>query len=383
MKILILATIYEYGGLSGVMHNITNNLDRNRFNIIFLTERLSENHYPLEKDIKLINMDIRSVRGVFGKICNIFSHLSRMRRAIMCEKPDVVIGFGFAVNCHYLLSFLWPSRFRPKVVLGEFTEQLFVKEKMETFSEKVINSIYKTIMFFLYHKADVVISVSESLRRHIRRFFLMDKKKIKIIRVPVNTERIRLLSRECIYGNGLKDNIPCVGTLSRLSEEKGINYLIEGFSDLVKKLDAQLVIVGEGREKKKLERMTRDFNIRDRVFFLGWQENPYKYLKRMDVFILPSLWEGFPTAVIESMVCGVPVIATRSTGGVEELIEDGVNGLLVPVRDTKSLSDSVYTLLQNKELRGRFVKKAEKKAEEFDTNRIVKQYESVILALRS
>ena len=380
MKVLFLATVFEYGGLSSLIKNILDNLDREKFDIVFLVESLAPRHYPLKKDIKFINMDIKPAKGPIRKLVNIFRHLYRIRKAVIYERPDVVMSFGFNINCLYLLSFLWPAKDMPKTVLGEYTEKFFVKGRKMSFKDRTLDFMYKIVMAFLYHRADTVVCVSHSLARHIGRFFLMDSKKVKVIHIPVNIKEIQRFSQEEVY-MGDSNNSLCVGTISRLSSEKGINYLIEACSDLAKRLDVKLVIVGEGGERHKLEEMAKDFNIEDKVTFLGWIENPYKYLKKMDVFVLSSLWEGFPTSVVESMVCGVPVVATRSVGGMQELIEDGVDGLLVPSRSAEALADSIYALLQDKELRGRLVREASKKIEQFDSGRITQKYESVLLDL--
>jgi len=110
-------------------------------------------------------------------------------------------------------------------------------------------------------------------------------------------------------------------------------------------------------------------------------ENPYNYLKKMDVLVSSSLWEGFPQVIIESMVCGVPVVATRSAGGIEEAIRDGVDGILVPSKDVNALSNSIYRLLKDRELRDRLTREAGKKIDRFDSCKIAKEYESVIRAL--
>ncbi len=379
MKIMLLATVYEYGGLSKVIRNILDNLDRKRFDVVFLVERLASRHCPLRKDIRFINMDVKPVKGGIQKLAHMFRHLHRIKKTVIYEKPDMVLGFGFAVNCLYLLAFLWPVRNMPKTVLGEYTEELFVRESARSFKERVSNFIYKAIMFLLYHRADAIVSVSESLAGHIKRFFLMDNAKVKVIHVPIDIAEIRIRSQEKIREH--VNSLPCVGTVSRLSAEKGINYLIEAFSDLVKKTDARLVIVGEGAERENLENMVKDFKIQDKVNFLGWLENPYSYLRKMDVFVLSSLWEGFPNVILESMICGVPVVATRSVGGVEEAIRHGVDGLLVTPKDTHALSNSIYRLLREKELKNRLVTESGKKIEQFDSTKITRQYESLISSL--
>jgi len=265
--------------------------------------------------------------------------------------------------------------------LGEYTEELFIRKRKKSFKDTIFSFTYKGIMFLLYSRADAIVSVSESLAGRLRKFLLVDTKKIKVIHVPVNSQEIRIRSQEKIYEDEHKNGLPCVGTIARLSFEKGVNYLIEAFSDLVKKMEARLVIVGDGKERRNLERMTRDLNIEDKVTFLGWMENPYKYLREMDVFVLSSLWEGFPTVVVESMVCGIPVVATSSVGGVQELIENGVDGLLVPPKDTKTLSDSILRLLEDSELKDKLTKEAGRKVKQFDSYNITRQYESLILSL--
>lgn len=379
MKILFLATIYEYGGLSNLIRMLLDNFDREGNDIVFLVERLDAKHYPLRDDIKFINLDVKPAKGGFRKLIHIFKHLRRLRRIVTHENPDIIIGFGFSVNCLYLFSFLWPLKNRPKVIFGEYTEMLFIKQKARTAKESVFNVFYRIGMFFLYHRADAIVCVSRSLASHMEKFFLMDKSRIKVIPSPVNIKEIQIRSQEEIGED--KGSLPWIGTISRLSAEKGVNYLIEAFSQLVKKVDSRLIIVGDGKERGNLERMAGDLGIKDRINFLGWMQNPYSYLKKMDVFVLSSLWEGFPQVIIESMVCGVPVVATRSVGGIEEAIRDGVDGILVPSKDVNALSDSIYRLLKDRELRGRLTKEASKKIGRFDSYKITKEYKSVILAL--
>lgn len=376
MKILLLATVYEYGGISNVIRNILDHLDKERDEVVFLVERLASRHYPLRSDIKFINMDLETGRGIFGKLINILKHLCRLRKIIIKESPDVVLGFGSSVNCLYLLSFLWPAKNAPKVIFADYTEMLFVKQKARTTKESVFNVIFRAIMFFLYHRADAIVCVSRSLASHMEKFLFMDKNKIKVIPLPVNIGEIRLRSQEEI--SGYRNSLPWIGTVSRLSVEKGVNFLIDAFFNLARKIDARLIIVGDGEERENLEDMVRRLNIESKVEFLGWLDNPYKYLRKMDVFVLSSLWEGFPYVIVESMVCRVPVVASDSVASIREVLKDGVSGLLVSPKDSNALSDSIYKLLKDSDLRSRFVSEAAKGVEIFDAKKIVKRYRALM-----
>ncbi|MFC1621043.1 glycosyltransferase [Candidatus Omnitrophota bacterium] len=380
MKLLLLATTYEYGGVSSVIKNISDNLDRGKFDITLMVEKMGVRHYPLKDDIKVVTVENSPARGLMRKFINIFGHLSDIRRAVIKEKPDIVLGFGFSINCMYVLPFVRSSKVKSRLILAEFTEELFVKHGSKTFKGHVLKYFYKLIMFLFYRYADAIIAVSGSLAKHIERSFLIDKKKIHVIHVPVNIEEIRARSQEKAF-NGT-NGLACVGTVSRLSAEKGIDDLIKAFANLTKDMDASLIVVGDGEERDNLKSLAKGLGIEDKVNFLGWIENPYSYIKKMDVFVLSSLWEGFPNVVIESMACGVPVVATNSVGGVSEAIRHGIDGLLTAPKNIKALSDSIYSLLKDKELRDRLIHEANKKIERFDASNITREYEAVLLNLK-
>lgn len=379
MKLLLFATVYEYGGISKVIENLLGNIDTKRFQPVFCVERLALKSCPLPKGVKIINMEVRPAKG-FQKIFNIYRHLYNMKRIAQSEKPDIIMGFGSTINWQLVLAFLLPAKKKYKVVLCEYSEQFFIKQAliMARFRDRILRHMYKMIMFLFYHKADAVICVSNSLAGHIGKFFLMDRKKIKVIYVPVNISQIRTLCEEKSEITDSSVKLPCIGTVSRLSKEKGINYIIEAFYGLLKKMDARLAIAGDGEERKNLETMVKGLGIEDKVSFLGWMKNPYSCLKGMDVFILASLWEGFPNVIIESMICGVPVVAARSVGGIEEAVQDGVDGLLVPVKDSKALSSAIYRILQDTELKKSLTEKAGSKIRQFDAGKITREYEAVI-----
>lgn len=375
-RIMFLATVYEYGGISSVIKNILGNLDREIFDPVFLVEYLPPRHYPLREGIRFINMNVQPRKGSIQKLVNIFQHLYILRKTVNQEKPDIILGFGSVINCSLLLLSLSLIKPAPKIVLVECSEYLFIKQNTKNFKERVLRLVYKMLVFLLYHSSDAVICVSKSLERHVQRLFLMDAKKVNVINVPVDIKDIKARSQEKAL-EAIK-GLRYVGTISRLSSEKGVRYLLEAFLDLLKQIDIGLIIVGEGDERQALEQMARDFRIEDKVKFLGWMENPYCYLRQMEVFVLASLCEGSPNVIIESMICGVPVVAFKSVGGIEELIEDEVNGLLAPAKDTKALSNCIYRLLQDKELKDRLIRCSAEKAAQFNSSDIVKKYESIM-----
>jgi glycosyltransferase involved in cell wall biosynthesis len=145
-----------------------------------------------------------------------------------------------------------------------------------------------------------------------------------------------------------------VGAVGRLSEEKGFGALIRAVHALVTRgLDVSLVIVGEGGERKDLERLARELHLGGRVRLPGWQADVRPYFEAMDVFALSSLREGLPNVLLEAMALEVPVVSTR-VAGVPRLVQDGRNGLLVNAGDLEGLTTALSGLLRNAELRALF-----------------------------
>ncbi|MDR3673845.1 MAG: glycosyltransferase family 4 protein [Acidobacteriota bacterium] len=142
-----------------------------------------------------------------------------------------------------------------------------------------------------------------------------------------------------------------IGTAGRLVELKGIEYLVRAAAALRSEFPALRVeIAGSGPQRGKLEEAVVRVGLKEQVRFLGWIDDISSVLPRWDVFVMPSLEEGFPIAALDAMAAGLPVVAT-SVGGVPELLEDGKSGWLVPSRDVEALASRLHLLIGNPELR--------------------------------
>ncbi len=132
-------------------------------------------------------------------------------------------------------------------------------------------------------------------------------------------------------------------TTARLDAQKGLTYLLDAAALLP---DPMFAVVGDGPERAALEAQVAALGLRDRVRFLGYRSDVPELLAACDVFVLPSLYEGLPLALLEAMASGVPVVAT-AIGGVDEAVQDGVSALLVPPADARALGVAIRTLLDD------------------------------------
>lgn len=140
---------------------------------------------------------------------------------------------------------------------------------------------------------------------------------------------------------------PVIGTVAFLTKRKGIGYLISAFRQIVDHYpSAQLIIVGDGEERLSLEEQIVALDLVANVNLLGNQADIRGLLNSFDIFVLPSLWEPFGLVIAEAMACGKPVVATH-VGGIPEIVDDGVTGILVPPADTDLLAGALIALLQD------------------------------------
>jgi glycosyltransferase involved in cell wall biosynthesis len=151
-----------------------------------------------------------------------------------------------------------------------------------------------------------------------------------------------------------------IGSLGRLSAEKGYDLAIRALADVP---DATLVLVGDGKERARLEQLAHELGVAGRVRFVGWTDEPRRYLQGFDVFLLASRSEGFPLGIVEAMLAGVPVVAT-DVGSVSEAVVEGETGYLVPSGDSQALAGRLRDVLADPELRRRLGEQSRERARE-------------------
>ena len=191
---------------------------------------------------------------------------------------------------------------------------------------------------------------------------------------PVSKDRRNKIRKKW----NLKQNAPVIGIVSKLWEGKGHVVLIEAFKALRKEIeDAVLVIVGEGLLYDKLVGVVNGNGLRDSVLFTGFQMDVSEIIATFDVAVLPSFFEGMGRVLLEAMAMGKPVVASR-VGGIPDLVEDGVNGLLVRPGNVKELADALKIMLNGKKLAEKMGNEGrERVKEQFSADAMVRSIEKV------
>jgi glycosyltransferase involved in cell wall biosynthesis len=232
----------------------------------------------------------------------------------------------------------------------------------------------RVLVSLLYPKANGIVSVSHGAAEDIARYAGLPGEKIKVVYTPVIKPSLFAQMTEPIQHPFFQsDSVPVVLSVGRLSEPKNFQLLIEAFALLRQRIPSRLIILGEGETRSILENLISALGVQDDVSLPGFVPSPYPYMSRASVFVMSSMWEGLPGALIEAMACGAPVVSTDCPSGPSEILDGGRYGHLVPVGNPQALADAIEA-----SLRGDQRKPPAKWLEQFSTQVVINQYLELI-----
>lgn len=215
---------------------------------------------------------------------------------------------------------------------------------------------YKFWMFMLMEKIaacwrQATIVLSEKEKQIALKYHLVNPTSVIIIPNGIETNRISFLKKEEAkkkLGIFTQPDGPIIGTIANFYPTKGLEYLIEAINILKEKnnFNGQCFIIGDGAGRENLENKIKKAGLYHEIKLLGTIPEAKIYLKAFDIFVLPSIKEGLPFALLEAMSAGLPIIATQ-VGAIPEIITDGVNGRLVTPSDSTALATTIAEVISN------------------------------------
>jgi len=321
ISVMFILPDLETGGAERIVTTIANHLSRDRFEPKILLLRKQGGYLDfLKKDIEIIDLNIERIRNSLKPI------LSQIYR----RKPDIVFsGFG-EVNA-YLSLFI---KLFPRIK--------FIARETNVVSEHVTR---KEIKFFynFYNNYQQIIAQSDDMMNDLVHNFNIKKHKITKINNPVDFDFINEKLLISTKPESFQYNYKNVVAIGNLSARKGFDNLLKVFSRL-KNEKIILHILGDGRDRELLNQM-KDFLGLKKVVFHGRQENPYQFLKFADLFILSSRYEGFPNVLLEAGACGTYSLANNCRGGINEIIQDKINGEISDIENYEDFSQKIMQIL--------------------------------------
>ena len=327
------------GGVAEYLYMFLKNFkDENYENILIVSEDYQnqlERFKTYTNNIYIVPM----VREVEAK--KDVKAIIKVRKILKQIKPDIVYLHSSKAGAIGRIALAF--NFRIKILYNAhgwyFNAQISDKKK----------KIFALIEKILAIKTDKIINISKSEYDSALKYKIAPEKKMCIIENGIdftkfqNNDKYREETRKHYL---IGDNEIVIGVVGRLTEQKDSMTMIKAFELINKeKNNTRLMYVGSGELEEDVRQYAKEHNILDKVIITGWVDNVEKYIPAFDIAVLPSKWEGFGLVLIEYMACNKPIIATN-VGGIKDIIENEVNGILIPRESPEKLKYAVQKVLK-------------------------------------
>lgn len=360
-KLFFVINNLQGGGAERVTSIIANELNRQGFEIFIVCLNQAESAFEIDNDIKIISLiKGRGKAHILNRIKYGGLIYLRLIRLLIQEKPYFAISFMTTAN-------LWTG-----LTCSLCNVPFVVSER--TTPDRTVNSLnyfLRMISFLIYQKSKAIVVPASGIAVSIKKNkSYRNLNNFELIRNPVN-----------IFPK--PSNIPVnergfILAVGRLNTIKGFDLLIDAYSK-IKSNNFDLIIVGDGKEYENLRTQIEKLGLSDVIKLAGSKDNLQDYYHQATLFVLPSRNEGYPNALIEAMSFGCPSVAVDCEFGPSEIIENGVNGILVEQYNVNALVSAIDHLLINKSLREKLANNAQLIKETNSLKNISTRWSNLIL----
>ncbi len=358
IKILFIITQSEWGGAQQFIYQLITGLDPGVFEVILATghdgdgdliQRLPHIQHTIIPSLVRTQHLFQDIKSVFA-----------IRSLIESVRPDILFlnsskaGFNGSLAAQLL-----PKSQRPVV---------FYRIGGWTFNDPwpLLKKLYFFILEWLSARwKDHIITNSSHDYQQAVRYHIRPRKHLHLIYNGIDVSKLTFYERDQAR-TMLAPHMPSadafwLGVIANFYPAKGLTYFLESISELQKNIrePVKAIIIGDGSQRQLLEHYIAVHNLQNIVRLAGKIPDAYRYLKAFDVFVVPSVKEGFPWVVLEAMAAGVSIIAT-SVGAIPEIIQDGENGVLIPPKNINVLTQSIIDLMQDRSLREKLAQTAQR-----------------------
>jgi glycosyltransferase involved in cell wall biosynthesis len=327
-KILFLLPSLTGGGAERVFTTLLRHLDRTRFEPhLALLQAQGAYMDDIPKDIPIHDLKVSRVRYALPRILTL----------IWKMRPQTILATMGHVNIALISAKpFFPPNTRLLVREAIIPSALF---REEGYNVRLWGRLYR----HFYKRADRVVCLSDSMVSDLVENFGIPRENLVRIYNPVDTQKVRELAE--IGSNPFNGTGPHLVAAGRICRQKGFDLLISAMPAVVERFpDAQLFILGEGPLETELKKQAQNLGLKEKVVFLGFQANPWLYLKHANAFILPSRYEGLPNVLLEALALGTRVVVSDCPGGIQEIRESVGNMAVVPPENPAALAEAIITV---------------------------------------
>jgi glycosyltransferase involved in cell wall biosynthesis len=317
IKLLVLTPTLDCGGSEKYVALLCNTINTQQFDVTLAVINNANPFYSINNStIKICNLQKKYVR----------SSLFKILATIKTEQPDIIFTTANHLNL-YLILFrqLLPKKI---ILIARESSVVSINTKRAKFP-----ALYNWLIKKCYKNFNTIICQSHYMQQDLADNYNIEKNKTVVINNPVEDA-------------GTMVHAPVVNkllTVARLSEEKGIDRLIRSVAKLTTPF--KYYIIGDGNKKEALQQLIDELNMQDKIFLQGKKKQPFAGMDDAALFLMGSHYEGFPNVLLEAGALGIPVVAFDVPGGINEIITNGENGILVKNNDEDAFTKAVEKAL--------------------------------------
>lgn len=395
MKLLIISSTLHGGGVQRAVSNISMGLIEKDIEIDMVLNSVSTADLPHGGRISSLNMPVDVESDLWYQLRVFFKRLFLIRKMKKKGQYDICLSFMESANIVNILT----GNKKCKVAIS-------VRSYISLRKSYQYKYIASPMMRILYNRADKVIAISQGVADDLINRYNVNS---KLIQTVYNIFDIGELQNECKKESKyLKrdDSKFYFMTSGRNVRPKGQWHLIRAFSEVVKRhSEARLVIIGTGKLREYYEKLIEGYGLQNKIYLLGFVDEPFRIAGQCDTFVFPSLWEGFGNALVENMACGLPVIASDFRAGAREVLAPGTDyrfeqkdqiefaeyGIIVPVcsgtefscnepleKQEKIMCEAMCCMLTDEKLRKHYRRQSLARAKDFSKDIIINDWIRVL-----
>jgi glycosyltransferase involved in cell wall biosynthesis len=314
----------------------------------------SPDFYELDERVRRVHIAANSPGGALPTLATVATRVRKLRALLRAERPEVVLSFMPENN---VLTIFAAARLPVRVVISE---------RAHPAHDTNVRPLWRLLRKIVYRWCDEIVAQTREAALWLQQHFTVN---VRVIPNGLRTLPTPVAERQLL--------IVAVG---RLVRQKGFDLLLRAFAQVAAEFaDWQVVVLGDGAERSSLVAQRDELQLTGRVRFLGEVREVEDWLARAGLVVQPSRFEGFPNAVLEAMALGAAVISADCPAGPADLIQDGVNGRLVPVEDVSALAGAMRELLADPKLRASLGERARLVTQRFHQDRIMALWQAALL----
>lgn len=364
LKLILLAVGLGVGGTEAHILELASRIDRKRFDVMVCSLKPDDR---IAAELRARGVRVISLGGAGKLDARVLFRLWKLFRR---EQPDIVHAFLIWANVTARL-------------LGRVLRGIHI---ISSYHDEMVSEgwLIRTIDRLTIQWTDAIVCCSEAVRRSV--FSQIGGKESQYVTIPFGLDMVPFTDTDTAMKSelGLKEGVPVIGIVCRLVEpKKGLRVLLQAMAYMKKRgvrPECQLLIVGDGPAYQELRALSEQLEIAQWVVFAGMRRDIPRLLPLMQLFVLPSLYEGFGIAILEAMAASRAVVAT-AVGGIPEFVTHGETGLLVPPGDPIALAAAIESLLTNPEQAAQMGAKGRTRArDKFGIASVVRRHEDVYSA---